>query len=81
MACLFGFPLYVNWDVKRKSQKRLAEMERRREESNAYWAPRIAASILATQEAASGRVETIAHVAPLPEAPHNAGRRRILRLE
>lgn len=73
--------LYIERDIKRKIKARHDEMQRRREEANAYWAPRIAASIQATQAAASGRVAEVPPVAPLPEEPHNVGRRRILRLE
>lgn len=81
LLAMFGFSMYVDWDAKRKSRAKLAEMERRRAESNDYWAPRIVAAIQATQAAAAGQVAEVPPVAPVPEAPHNAGRRRILRLE
>jgi hypothetical protein len=52
-------------------------MERRREEANAYWAPRIQAAL----EREAAQQTTVIAVAPVPEAEHNAGRRRIQKLD
>lgn len=73
LLCMFGFSLYVDWDVKRKSRARLAELERRREESRAYWAPRLAAA----QEREREKAQGVAQTSP---PPHNPGRRRFLPL-
>lgn len=84
LLCMFGFSLYVDWDVKRKSRARLAELERRREESRAYWAPRIAAAqALSVQQISGVRVEAntpVGSVAQTTPPPHNPGRRRFLPL-
>lgn len=77
LLAMFGFSAYVDWDVKRKTRRKLAEMEREREASHAYWAPRIAAA----QARQKTRQTVPASVAQLPPEPHNPGRRRILKSE
>lgn len=74
LLAMFGFSLCVGWDVKRKTRAKLAEMERQREESRAYWAPRIAAAQARAQVNAQPVAQTVA-------APHNPGRRRLLPLD
>lgn len=76
LLCMFGFARYIDWDAKRKSRARLAEMEREREASRVYWAPRIAAAL----EREAARQTTVAPVAPRPTALHNPVRRRFLPL-
>ncbi len=77
LTCVFGLSLYIDRAAKHASRARVAEMERRREEANAYWAPRIQAAL----EREAAQQTTVIAVAPVPEAEHNAGRRRIQKLD
>lgn len=70
MLGLGGFAVYVDRAANRRSRARLAEMERRREESRVYWDARIRETAAVQQRPVS--------VAPFIPLPHNPGRRRIL---